>query len=122
MTGPTPAGLADTAAEAVRALNHATIRGTTGLVHPTDAYDVLGNLALLAARLPQALGQVQDYLDDATEAGRVAIVDGEHAGDPIAAVTVCAHHLDHAVRAAEQLHTALDAARTALVWAAATEA
>jgi hypothetical protein len=116
----TPARLADQAAEAVRSLNHATIRGA-GLEFPADAYDVLGSLALLAARLPQALGQVQDFLDDATEAGRVAVVDGEHAGDPVAAVTVCAHHLDHATVAAERLHAALDAARAALVWAAATD-
>lgn len=119
MTGPTPAALADTAAEAVRVLNHATIRGA-GLVHPADAYDVLGALALLAARLPQALGQVQDFLDRATEHGRVQIVDGEHRGDPVAAVTTCAHHLDTATTAAQRLHEALDAARAAITWAAAT--
>jgi hypothetical protein len=120
MTGPTPAGLADQAAEAVRALNHATIGGT-GLVHPADAYDVLGALALLAARLPQALGQVQNFLDDATEAGRVSIVDGEHAGDPVAAVTTCAHHLDAAILAARRLHDALEAAAASVCWAAATD-
>ena len=120
MTGPTPGALADAAAEAIRALNHATIGGG-GLVHPADAYDVLGALATLAARLPQALGQVQDFLDDATEHGRIAVVDGEHAGDPIAAVTTCAHHLDHAAAAAHRLHEALDAARAAITWTAATE-
>lgn len=118
MTGqPTPVQLADAAAEAVRSLNHATIRGT-GLEFPADAYDVLGALALLAARLPQALRQVQHFLDDATEAGRVSIVDGEHAGDPVAAVTTCAHHLEHATTAAEQLRRTLDAAREAITWAA----
>lgn len=121
MTGPTPAMHADTAAEAVRSLNHSTTRGA-GLVRPADAYDVLGALAVLAARLPQALRQVQAFLDDATEHGRVQIVDGEHVGDPAAAVTTCAHHLDTATTAAEHLHRALDAARAAITWAATTEA
>jgi len=49
-----PAVLAGQAAEAVRALNHATLPGTGRLVFPADAYDVTGQLALLAARLPQA--------------------------------------------------------------------
>jgi len=49
-------------------------------------------------------------------------VDGEHRGDPVAAVTTCAHHLDTATTAAEHLHRALDAARAAITWAATTEA
>lgn len=50
---PAPARLAAEAAESVRALNHATRPGTGALVFPADAYDVTGQLALLAARLPQ---------------------------------------------------------------------
>jgi hypothetical protein len=53
-----PAGLASQAADAVRALNHATRPGTSGLAYPADAYDVTGALSLLASRLPQALAQL----------------------------------------------------------------
>lgn len=118
---PRPAESANTAAEAIRALNHATAPRAGGLVFPSDAYDVLTDLAALAARLPQALRQVGAFLDGQCEHDRVRIVDGEHRGDPVAAVTTCAHHLQAAGAAAERLHQALDAARAAIVWAATAE-
>ena len=75
--------LARTAAEAVRSLNHATLGGN-GLGQPADAYAVLGELSLAAARLPQLLGQVGTWLAAALAAGRLGCDDGT---DPAAAVS-----------------------------------
>lgn len=45
MTGdPSPAELAEVAAEAIRAANHATFPGAGGLTWPSDAYDVIASL------------------------------------------------------------------------------
>jgi hypothetical protein len=115
-----PAGYADQAAEAVRALNHATMPGAGGLVFPADAYEVAGALGMLAARLPQALAQLSAFLQAETGAGRIVIVAGEHAGDPATAISAARRHLDDAAAAARQLRHALDAAQNALTWAAAS--
>ena len=53
--------LARTAAGAVRSLNHATLGGD-GLAQPADAYELIGELSLAAAGLPQLLGQVGRWL------------------------------------------------------------
>ncbi len=117
MTGP--AALAGDAAESVRALNHATRPGAGGLVFPADAYDVTGQLSLLASRLPQALAQLLAFLQDEVRAGHVVIVAGEHAGEPAAALATVTVSLDAAVAAARRLHQALDAAPNQLTWAGA---
>ncbi len=117
--GDSPAALAGQAAEAVRALNHATLPGSCGLAFPADAYDVTGALALLASRLPQALAQLQAFLRTEIAAGRVAIVAGEHAGDPAAVLTAVTASLDSAAASARRLHQALDTAQNNLTWAAA---
>lgn len=117
MTGP--AALADEAAESVRALNHATLPGTGGLVFPADAYDVTGALSLLASRLPQALAQLLAFLQTEAAAGRVVIVSGDHAGDPAAVLANVTASLDIAVASARRLHQALDTAQNQLTWAAA---
>jgi hypothetical protein len=75
--------LARTAAEAVRALNHATL-GADGLGQPADAYEVLGELSLAASGLPQLLGQVGTWLAAALAGGRLGCDDGT---DPAAAVS-----------------------------------
>jgi hypothetical protein len=116
-----PAGLAADAAEAVRGLNHATLPGAGGLVFPADAYDVTGQLALLASRLPQALAQLHAFLQAEVKAGQVVIVAGDQAGDPAAMLTAVTASLDAAVGSARRLHQALDAARNQLTWAAARE-
>ena len=124
MTGdvaPSPAQLAEQAAEAVRALNHATFPGSGQLTWPADAYDVLASLALLAARLPQAFGQLDRFLTGEVEAGRVVIDGGEFAGDPAAAAAAAGHWLDQARGYADRLHRVLDQAQQALAYAAATE-
>ncbi len=120
MTGP--AGLAGEAAEAVRALNHATLPGAGGLVFPADAYDVTGQLALLASRLPQALAQILAFLTAEVQAGRVAVVAGDQAGDPGAVLAAVTARLDAAVASARRLHKALDMAQNHLTWAAANPA
>ncbi len=109
---------ADVAAEAVRALNHATQPWGEGLTGTADVYDVLGSLELLAARLPQALSQLQRHLALEHDAGRVRIVDGPHTGDSAAAVTATACQLEQAAGAAGSLREALEAARELLAWAA----
>jgi hypothetical protein len=53
--------LARTAAGAVRSLNHATLGGD-GLGQPADAYELIGELSLAAAGLPQLLAQVGRWL------------------------------------------------------------
>ncbi|MHB1597251.1 MAG: hypothetical protein ACYCO9_23395 [Streptosporangiaceae bacterium] len=122
MTGPaTPAELAGQAAEAVRALNHATLPGTGGLAYPADTYEVTGQLSVLAARLPQALAQLLTFLQGQAAAGRVAVVAGEHQGDPAAMLTAVTADLDAAVASARRLHHSLDAAQNHLTWAAGTE-
>jgi hypothetical protein len=113
-----PAGLAGDAAEAVRALNHATLPGAGGLVFPADACDVTGALSLLASRLPQAMTQLQGFLHTEVEAGRVTIVAGEDAGDPAAVLAAVTASLDTAATSAWLLHQALDAAQNQLTWAA----
>lgn len=59
------AHLADQAAEAIRALIHATLTpdDARGFTYPGDAYSTVGNLAILAQRLPQAFEQIQTFID-----------------------------------------------------------
>ncbi|HUZ35997.1 MAG TPA: hypothetical protein VMV17_06690 [Streptosporangiaceae bacterium] len=122
MTGPaTPAELAGQAAEAVRALNHATLPGAGGLEYPADAYEVTGQLSVLAARLPQALAQLLAFLADQASAGAITVVAGQHAGDPAAMLAAVTADLDAAAASARRLHQALDAGQNHLTWAAATE-
>jgi len=110
----TAAQHAEQAAEAVRALNHATQPWAGGLTGPGDVYDILGSLATLASRLPQALTQLQGFLD----AGRIGVLDGEYAGDPVAAVAACGHWSERATVTAWTLTHALDQAHATLTWSA----
>ena len=75
--------LARTAAGAVRSLNPATLGGQ-GLDWPADAYELIGELALAAAGLPQLLAQVGRWLAAALAAGRLGCDDG---ADPAGAVS-----------------------------------
>ena len=75
--------LGRSAAETVRALNHATLGGT-GLAQPADAYALLGELSLAAAGLPQLLAQVGRWLTTALGAGQLGCDDGTN---PAAAVS-----------------------------------
>ena len=109
---------ADLAAEALRALNHATQPGTGALTGPADLYDVLGALVLLAGRLPQVLSQLQAFLNAEHTAGRIAIIDDPHTNDPAVTVTQLSRFLDDAAGHADLMGQALErahatAARTA---------
>ncbi len=117
----TPAELAGQAAEAVRALNHATLPGTGRLEYPADAYEVAGQLSVLAARLPQALAQLLAFLSEQAAAGRITVVAGEHQDDPAAMLAAVTGDLDAAAASARRLHQALDAAQNHLTWAAGAE-
>ena len=117
MTGP--AGLAGEAAEAVRGLNHATLPGAGGLVFPADAYDVTGQLALLALAAAAGPGPDPGVPARRDGRGRVAVVAGDQAGDPGAVLTAVTASLDSAVASARRLHQALDMAQNHLTWAAA---
>jgi hypothetical protein len=114
-TPTTPAEYADAAAELIRAVNHTTRpRTAADELRVTDLYDLLGALALLAGRLPQALAQVEALLDALVENHHVIVVDGEHAGDPVAVAAVAGHWLQVARTAAGHLAHATDQAQQAL--------
>lgn len=102
-----PARYADVAAEALRALNHTTRPGSTGLHTPADVYDTLAGLELLTARLPQVLTQLQAFLEREHAAGRVQVVDGPHTGDPAALLAATTHELSAAAVTAASLRDAL---------------
>ena len=117
----TPQEAAERAAEAIRALNHATRPGTAEL-DVTDVYDVLAELALLTARLPQALRQLEDLLDRLVENDQVVVVDGDPlndmAGDPVAVAAITEHWLAAAAGTANELAHRVDQAQQTLTWAA----
>lgn len=120
MTGEA-AGCADTAAEAIRALNYATLPAAGTVAGPADVYDVVGALATLTGRLPQALSQLQAFLAGEHAAGRVRIVDGPHTGEPAAALAESDRWLTCAAAAADSLRHALEQAHTVLSCTAGPE-
>lgn len=71
MPDQTPATHADTASEAIRGLNHATLSRRDGWQYPGDAYSVVGNLAHIAAMLPQALDQIGALIEQLDTAGNL---------------------------------------------------
>lgn len=106
----TPAALADVAAEAIRALNHATVPGTGRLVHPSDVYDVIGSLERLAAMLPQAFGQLSMWLGHEALAGRVVADFGSYTGRTDEALAIAGLSLGgasgHALHVVDELKRA----------------
>jgi hypothetical protein len=103
------------AAEAIRTLNHLTIRDTD-LRYPADVYAVLGALSTLAGRLPQTLQQLTGFLERQLQDGVIGIdADAAFAGDPVTAVAAAATALEEeAVPAAQQLQSALVRAQRAI--------
>lgn len=93
MNDPTPARYADDAAEAIRALNHATLRPGTGLdwEYPGDAYDVVGHLVAMAERLPQALGQISALVECLATTGHIRSDKGGDGAAEVAAVLAGLH-------------------------------
>lgn len=102
----TPVEWAERAAEAIRGLNHAS---RAGYVWPSDVDATVGELQLLAERLPQALNQTARWLSRQDLAGRV----GHDAGDdPTVVVGMVLADLEYAAAQATNLAGLLAAART----------
>lgn len=113
-----PVQYADAAAEAVRRLNEATAIASGDLGGPADVYAVLGALAQLADRLPRTLRQLTLFLKQEVDAERIAITDGDAAGDPVSVVTDVAHALGCATDAAASFAVTIERAQRLLTWAA----
>ena len=114
---PTPDELArphhhaEAAAEAIRALNHATVRheDPDGYEWPSEVDAVIGQLQVLVARLPQALDQAQSWLLDHQAAGRVG--HDTPGRKPAFAVAVVVARLNEAQLHCQDLGNALNEAR-----------
>ncbi len=116
-----PVDAAEQAAESVRAVNHLTLRapspGTPGWEEVGDLYRVLGELRVLAERLPQACSQLARHLESPA-AGRVYEVDAvaDASAEVVVASAVLAlrdaqccasrtgEHLNEAMSAVAHLH------------------
>ena len=86
----TPAGRAEAAAEALRTLNHLTLAApscaTPGWSDVGDVYRLLGELRIVAERLPQVCDQIASglqrlgdrrwFTDDGTAQPAIEVVDG----------------------------------------------
>lgn len=115
--GRTATEHAEAAADAVRAINHIT-GWPAGLTYPSEAYRVLGQLATVAARLPQACEQIARQLRRWSDAGQVGVDAGTTwAGNPAGAVLDALAGLDEGAGAAEHLYAGLDQASAALCYA-----
>jgi hypothetical protein len=112
---PRPWDLAADAAEAIRALNHATaFAGTVadagaGYEHPADLDATLVELSLMAVRLPQALAQARTWLTGRYLAGTVG--HDTRPGQVDAVLAEVGQLLNDAIVAAGQLADSLDQAR-----------
>lgn len=102
----TPFVHACAAAEAIRALNHASIR--VGYEWPSDVDAMVGALEVMAQRLPQALMQAATWLHQAHAEEDVTHDEGADPAEEIAQVLV---HLDEARTAAAHLALHLGQAR-----------
>ena len=72
MTEPrTPAQLADEAADAIRALNHATLSARDGWQYLGDAYSTVAGLARTVGMIPQALDQIGALIEQLDIGGKL---------------------------------------------------
>lgn len=73
MTDKTPAQHASNAADAVRAINHATLSPlpNDGWTYPSDAYSIVGGLSQMAMMLPQALDQIGNFIEKMSVEGHL---------------------------------------------------
>ncbi|WP_130799184.1 hypothetical protein [Streptomyces otsuchiensis] len=110
----TAADAARAAGEAIRALNHLTLRPREAAEWemPGDAYTVIGALAALAGRLPQSLDQSAALVDRLNTAGRLRHDSGDDDQlrvDVAAAVIECREAAVMAGQLADSLQHALTA-------------
>jgi len=97
---------AEAAAESIRRLNHETIRD--GYRWPSEVAEVVGELQLVAERLPQALRQAAAWLQTEHGAGRVG-----HDTAPDAVTAVVAEMLTDLAIAGERAESLAGALRFA---------
>jgi hypothetical protein len=106
LMGTDAAKSAGQAAEAIRALNHATI-STVGY-GPNDVYDVVAELVVLTERLPQAFGQLARILEHLNNKGQLGFDPGSpFAGHPADGVTELNTVFSRASASANELRYAL---------------
>ena len=108
-TEPSAVAHANAASAFVRGLTHATL-GPDAFERPSDAGAVLGALAELCGRLPQALDQTAAYLSRQGAFGLLATDDGtdpvwaaEQVRDHLAEAHVLLGHVVDALGAAHQV-------------------
>lgn len=105
---PTVPELADTAAEAIRSVNHST----KNIEYPGDVYSTVANLKILAQRLPQTFEQLGGRLTQLGHDGHLRIEPGR--GDLADAQEETYAALRDAIDAAHALDAALNRAHSAL--------
>ena len=110
----TPVGAAGVAAEAIRALNHLTLAapsvGTPGWEGVDDIYGVIGELRIMADRLPQVCDQLVAGLQRLGEQ-RAWCTDEGTTEHPDEVVSTAVEHLQVASCDADELglHASVDA-------------
>lgn len=108
--GITPTDAANTAADALRTLNRATLDPGPGWRCPGDAYNVAAALTLTVQRVPQICDQIDVLITALHTRGSLISVT-----DDLPDRTHTLHTaLDQATEAAETLTDALDTAHTTL--------
>lgn len=107
-------GLAGAVADAVRALNYATLaeNAADGLPYPATAYDVVGGLKTGAAGMDQLVRQLAARLTDIAAHEELRVSHGML--EPSRAVADALDALETARQAAETLNSALGYAHSAL--------
>ena len=101
---------ADTAAEAVRRINHLTIVGPA--IPAPELYPVLGSLAHLGHGLHQALGQLAHALQRSADLYNLTEADPNR--DPAASIAEARHWLGIGSEHARRLGHAFDEAHAAI--------
>ena len=99
----------------VRALNYVTRAAGPRLEYAADVYEVLGSLRAALSKLPQACGQLADFLAHHNAAGTLGAERGfRHAGHPTVAVEAATFKLGQAAVAANITGLALGRAQEAI--------
>jgi hypothetical protein len=106
---PVLANLADDAYQAIRRINHLTVRGPA--VPAPQLYEVLGSLKLLGPGLEQALTQLGDALVRSLAEYQVYEDDG---ADPASSVAACRAAITCAASRAASLGDILEQAQQAI--------
>ncbi|WP_405563440.1 hypothetical protein [Streptomyces sp. NBC_01180] len=106
-----PARHPRTAADAIRAFNHATLptRNGPGITYPGTAYNAIGAMTMLAHRLPQALDHIAIALAELHNAGHLTADHGtpaQHAATTVKALREAEHLATALTDALERAHNA----------------